>query len=70
MNYQTFTNLQLKISFKNSVHSIKIELRDSTGEESFFVSVVITRVFFLVSQDFGLSFLIYFSYEMVAQSSA
>ena len=34
MNYQSFTNLQIKKPFKNSFHSIKIELRDSTGEEN------------------------------------
>ena len=44
MNYQSFTNLQFKKLLKNSFHSIKIELRDTTGEKIPFVSVGITRV--------------------------
>lgn len=44
MNYQTFSNLQFKRLLKNTFHSIKIELRDSTGEKIPFVSVGITRV--------------------------
>ena len=47
INYQSFTNLQFKKLLKNSFHSIKIELRDSTGEKIPFVSVGITRVVFL-----------------------
>ena len=47
MNYQSFTNLQLKIFFKNSFHSIKIELRDTTNEKIPFVSVGILRVVLL-----------------------
>ena len=35
MNYQSFTNLQFKKVLKNSFLTIKIELRDSTGEKSF-----------------------------------
>ena len=47
MNYQAFSNLQFKRLLKNSFHSIKIELRDSTGEKIPFVSVGITRVVLL-----------------------
>ena len=47
MNYQSFTNLQFKKLLKNSFHSIKIELKDSTGEKILFVSVGITRVVLL-----------------------
>ena len=47
MNYQSFTNLQIKKLLKNSFHSIKIELRDTTGEKIPFVSVGITRVVLL-----------------------
>ena len=47
MNYQSFTNLQFKKLLKIFFHSIKIELRDSTGEKIPFVSVGITRVVLL-----------------------
>ena len=47
MNYQSFTKLQFKKLLKNSFHSIKIELRDSTVEKIPFVSVGITRVVLL-----------------------
>ena len=32
MNYQTFTNLQFRPLLKNSFHSIRINLRDTSGE--------------------------------------
>ena len=47
VNYQSFTNLQFENLLKNSFHSIKIELRDTTGEKIPFVSVEITRVVLL-----------------------
>ena len=47
MIYQSFTNLQFKKLSKKSFHSIKIELRDTTGEKIPFVSVGITRVVLL-----------------------
>ena len=47
MNYQSFTNLQFEKILKNSFHSIKIELRDTTGERIPFVSVGITWVVLL-----------------------
>ena len=42
MNYQTFSNLQLRPLLKNSFHSIHINLRDTSGEKIPFVSVGIT----------------------------
>ena len=47
MNYQSFTNLQIKKLLKKSCHSLKIELRDTTGEKIPFESVGITRVVLL-----------------------
>ena len=47
MTYQSFTNLQFKKFLKNSFHSIKIDIRDTTGEKNHFVSVEITRIFLL-----------------------
>ena len=44
MNYQTFSNLQLRPLLKNSFHSIHIDLRDTSGEKIPFVSVGITRL--------------------------
>ena len=41
MNYHSFTNLQYKKTIKNSFHSIKIELRDTTGEKIPFVARVV-----------------------------
>ena len=38
MYHQSFTSLLFKKLLKNSFHSIKIELRDSTGEKIPFVS--------------------------------
>ena len=43
MNYQTFSNLQLRPLLKNSFHSIHIDLRDTSGEKLPFVSVGNTR---------------------------
>ena len=44
MNYQTFSNLQFKPLLHNFFHSIHIELRDTGGEKTPFVSVGITRL--------------------------
>ena len=44
MNYQTFSNLQLRRLLKNSFHSIHIDLRDTSGEKIPLVSVGITRL--------------------------
>ena len=43
MNYQIFSNLQFRPLLKNSFHSIRINLRDTSGEKIPFVSVAITR---------------------------
>ena len=48
MNYQFFvTNLQFEKLKKKYLHSIKIELRNSTGEKIVFVSVGVIRVVLL-----------------------
>ena len=44
MNYQTFSNLQFRRLLKNSFHSVKIDLRHTSGEKIPFVSVGITRL--------------------------
>ena len=44
MNYQTFSNLQFRPLLKKSFHSIHIDLRDTSGEKTPFVSVGITRL--------------------------
>ena len=44
MNYQSFTNLQFRKLLNTSFHSIKVELRDTTGEKIPLVSVGSTRV--------------------------
>ena len=43
-NYQTFSNLQFRPLFKNSFHSIHIDLRDTSGEKIPFVSLGITSL--------------------------
>ena len=47
MIYQSYTNLEFKKLLKNSFQSLKVELRDTTGEKTLFVSVGITRVVLL-----------------------
>ena len=44
MNYQTFSNLQIRPLLKNFFHSIHVDLRDTSGEKIPFVSVGITRL--------------------------
>ena len=44
MNYQTFDNLQFRKVMKNSFHSIKVELRHSTGELIPFGGIGVTRL--------------------------
>ena len=44
MNYETFSNLQIRPLLKNSFHSIHIDLKDTSGEKTPFVSVGITRL--------------------------
>ena len=47
MNYQTFSNLQFCRLFKNPLHSVQIDLRDTSGEKIPFVSAGITRLFLM-----------------------
>ena len=44
INNQTFSNLQFRLLLKNSFHSIRIDLRDTSGEKVYFVSVGTTRL--------------------------
>ena len=44
MNYQTISNLQFRQLLENSLHSIHIDLRDTSDEKIPFVSVGITRL--------------------------
>ena len=47
MNYQTFSNLQFRPLFRNSFHSIHIDLRNTSGKKIPFVSVGITQLFLM-----------------------
>ena len=42
MNYQAFSNLQFRLHLKNSFRCIHIDLRDTRGEKTPFVSVGFT----------------------------
>ena len=44
MNYQTFSNVQFRTLLKISFHSIQIDLRDTSGEKTPFLTVGITRL--------------------------
>ena len=44
MNYQTFSNLQIRPLLKSSFNGIHIDLRDTSAEDTPFVSVGITRL--------------------------
>ena len=46
-NFKNFSNLQFRRLWKNSFHSIHIDLRETTGEKIPFVSVGITRLLFM-----------------------
>ena len=46
-NYQTFSNLQFRRLLKNSFHSIHLDLQDTSGENTPFVSVGINRLFLM-----------------------
>lgn len=50
MNYKSFDNLQFRKLLKNSFHSIKIELRSSTGDKIPFSGIGITRITLLFRQ--------------------
>ena len=56
MNYQTFSNLQFRPLLKNSFHSIHIDLRDTRGEKTPFVSVGITRLVLMFRKASNLDF--------------
>ena len=56
MNYQTFTNLQFRPLLKISFHSIHIDLRDTSGEKTPFVSVGITRFVLMVRKASNIHF--------------
>ena len=56
MNYQTFGNLQFRPLLKNSIHSIKIDLRNTTGEKIYFVSVGINRVLLMFRKSSNIHF--------------
>ena len=47
MNYQRFRNLQFRLLLKKSFHSIQIDLRDTSGGNSPFLSVGVTRLVLL-----------------------
>ena len=64
MNYQTFSNLQFRPLLKNSLHSIHIDLRDTSGEKIPFGSVGITHLD--VQKSLQHSFLTKRRYKMVA----
>ena len=59
MNFQTFSNLQFRPLLKNSLHSIHIDLRDTSGEKLPFVSVGITRLVLLFRKVSSIHFLIH-----------
>ena len=50
MNYQTFENIQFRKVMKNSFHSIKVDLRHSTGELIPFGGIGLTRLTLLFRQ--------------------
>ena len=43
MNYRTYTKLQFRPLLKNSLHSLHIDLRDTSGEQIPILSVGIIR---------------------------
>ena len=47
MNYQAFSNLQFRRLVEISFHNTHIDLRDTSGEKILFVSVGMTRLFFM-----------------------
>ena len=56
MNYQTFSNLQFRPLLKNSFHSIHIDLRDTSGEKTPFVSVGFTRLVLMFRKSSNIHF--------------
>ena len=66
MNYQTFSNLQFRPLLKNSFHSIHIDLRDTSGEKTPFVSVAITALVLMFRKTSNIPFQSKRRYKMVA----
>ena len=66
MIYQTFSNLQFRPLLKKSFHSIKIDLRDTSGENIPFVSVGITRLVLMFRKVSNIHFQHIRYYKMVA----
>ena len=56
MNYQTFSNLQVRPLLNNSFHSIHIDLRDTSCQKTPFVSVGITRLFLMFKKASNIHF--------------
>ena len=56
MNYQTFSNLQFRPLLKNSFHSIHIDLRDTSGEKTHFISVDTNRLALMFRKDLNTNF--------------
>ena len=56
MNYQTFSNLQFKPLLKKFLHSIDIDLRDTSGEKIPFVSVDIFRLLLIIRKASNIPF--------------
>ena len=68
MNYQTFSNLQIRPLLKNCFHSIHIDSRDSSGEKIHFVSVGITRLFLMFGKASNMHFKTKRRYKMLAST--
>ena len=66
MNYQTFSNRQLRPLLKTSFHSIHTDLRDTSVEKIPFVSVGITRQVLMSRKVFNIRFYYTRYYKMVA----
>ena len=66
MNYQTFSNLQIRPLLQNCFHSIHIDLRDTSGEKLPFISVGITRLVWLFRKASSIHFFLNKRYNMVA----
>ena len=56
MNYQTFSNLQLRPVLKNSFHSIHVNLRNTSGDKILFVSVGITPLVLMMRKTTNILF--------------
>ncbi len=56
MNYQTFSSLQFRPLLKNSFHSIHIDLRDTSGKKTPFVSVGNTRLVLMFTKASNIPF--------------